>query len=71
MTDAVQPNGIAKILSGLAEVGISGVKPEDIPKLLPPDTMEPAMTIMAEVRAYFQGTDLVYLGEPLSDTQLL
>ncbi|KAG5220009.1 P-loop containing nucleoside triphosphate hydrolase protein [Salix suchowensis] len=55
VTDAVQPNGIAKILSGLAEVGISGVKPEDIPKLLPSDTMEPAITIMAEVRAYFQG----------------
>ncbi|KAF7428945.1 hypothetical protein PC9H_008182 [Pleurotus ostreatus] len=54
VTDAVQPNGIAKILSGLAEVGILGVKPEDIPKLLPSDTMEPAMTIMAEVRAYFQ-----------------
>ncbi|KAF4598880.1 hypothetical protein EYR38_007292 [Pleurotus pulmonarius] len=54
VTEAVQPNGIAKVLSGLAEVGITGVKPEDIPKLLPSDTMEPAMTIMAEVRAYFQ-----------------
>lgn len=53
-----QPTGIPKILSGLSEVGITGVKPEDIPKLLPPDTMEPALTIMAEVRAYFQGTRL-------------
>ncbi len=50
-----QLTGISKILSGLSEVGITGVKPEDIPKLLPPDTMEPAITIMAEVRAYFQG----------------
>ncbi|KAJ8697219.1 hypothetical protein PTI98_007017 [Pleurotus ostreatus] len=50
----LQPTGIPKILSGLSEVGITGVKPEDIPKLLPPDTMEPALTIMAEVRAYFQ-----------------
>ncbi|KAL0955559.1 hypothetical protein HGRIS_001798 [Hohenbuehelia grisea] len=46
--------GIAKVLAGLAEIGITGVKPEDLPKLLPPDAMEPALNIMAEVRAYFQ-----------------
>ena len=52
----LQPTGIAKILAGLAEVGLSGVKPEDLPKLLPFDSMEPALMIMAEVRAYFQGS---------------
>jgi len=51
-----EPTGIDKVLAGLAEMGISGVKPEDLPKLLPPDRMEPALLIMADVRAYFQGT---------------
>lgn len=48
--------GMAKVLAGLAELGVVGVKPEDIPKLLPPDQMEPALVIMADVRAYFQGS---------------
>ena len=47
--------GIAKITAGLAEIGISGIKAEELPRLLPSDSMEPAMVIMAEVRAYFQG----------------
>ena len=50
-----QPTGIAKIMAGLAEVGMSGIKPEELPKLLPSDNMEPALVIMADVRAYFQG----------------
>jgi hypothetical protein len=50
------PVGIAKILAGLVEIGIIGVKPEDLPKVIPPDGMEPALVIMADVRAYFQGT---------------
>ena len=50
-----QPTGIAKIMAGLAEIGMSGIKPEELPRLLPSDSMEPALVIMAEVRAYFQG----------------
>jgi hypothetical protein len=50
-----QPTGIAKVFAGLAELGVTGVKVEDLPKLLPPDRMEPALIIMADVRAYFQG----------------
>ena len=50
------PIGVAKVLQGLIEVGIPNVKPEDIPKLLPLDPMEPALGIMADVRAYFQGS---------------
>ncbi|KAF8181827.1 P-loop containing nucleoside triphosphate hydrolase protein [Pholiota molesta] len=46
---------LSKVLSGLAEMGMTGVKAEDLPKLLPPDRMEPALIIMADVRAYFQG----------------
>jgi hypothetical protein len=50
-----QETGIAKVLSGLAEMGLPGIKPEDISKLLPADRMEHAVVIMADVRAYFQG----------------
>jgi hypothetical protein len=50
-----EPIGIAKILSGLAEIGMTGIKPEGLANLLPPDRMEPALIIMADVRAYFQG----------------
>ncbi|KAF8957357.1 P-loop containing nucleoside triphosphate hydrolase protein [Flammula alnicola] len=46
--------GFTKVLGGLAEIGMTGVKPEDLQKLLPPDRMEPALVIMADVRAYFQ-----------------
>jgi hypothetical protein len=52
---ASQPTGIAKVLAGLSEIGYSGIKPEDLANLLPPDRMAPALEIMANVRAYFQG----------------
>ncbi|KAH9485773.1 Interferon-induced GTP-binding protein Mx2 [Psilocybe cubensis] len=51
---ATEPTGIAKALAGLAEAGLSGVAAHDLAKLLPPDPMEPALNIMADVRAYFQ-----------------
>ena len=54
-TTASQINGITKIMTGLAEIGMTGILPEQLPKLLPSDRMEPALVIMAEVRAYFQG----------------
>ena len=57
-------DAISKILSGLVELGVAGVKPEDIPKLLPPDEMEPAIEIMADVRAYFQGGSLAFFVHP-------
>ncbi len=38
---AQQPTGIAKVLASLSEIGIVGIKAEDLPKLLPPDRMEP------------------------------
>ena len=47
--------GIAKVLSGLAELGFQGIVAENLIKLLPADEMEPALTIMADSRAYFQG----------------
>ncbi|KII95434.1 hypothetical protein PLICRDRAFT_25913 [Plicaturopsis crispa FD-325 SS-3] len=47
-------NSMSKAMSGLTEVGFSGLKPTDLPKLLPADPYEPALNIMAGVRAYFQ-----------------
>ncbi|RXW23705.1 hypothetical protein EST38_g2163 [Candolleomyces aberdarensis] len=49
-----EPNGIAKVLAGLTEMGIVGIKPQDLYRILPPDEMEPAINIMADVRAYCQ-----------------
>ncbi|KAF9258340.1 hypothetical protein L218DRAFT_1005081 [Marasmius fiardii PR-910] len=49
-SDAYMPNA----LSALAQLGFTGLKPDDLQKLLPGDEMEPALKIMAEVRAYFQ-----------------
>ena len=46
---------INNIIAGLAELGIPGVKPGDLAKLLPTDPMEPALDIMSEVGAYFRG----------------
>ncbi|KNZ72243.1 Interferon-induced GTP-binding protein Mx [Termitomyces sp. J132] len=48
------PTGIAKVLSGLVEMGILGVRFEALAKLIESDGMEPALAIMADVRAYFQ-----------------
>ncbi|KAJ7328443.1 hypothetical protein DFH08DRAFT_967565 [Mycena albidolilacea] len=45
---------IAQVLAGLAAVGLNGIDAEDLVKLLPPDRMDPALNIMADVRAYFQ-----------------
>jgi hypothetical protein len=51
------PKGIPKVLLGLTEMGITGIQPDDIYKILPADEMAPAISIMADVRAYFQGTN--------------
>ncbi|KAH9833436.1 P-loop containing nucleoside triphosphate hydrolase protein [Rhodofomes roseus] len=45
---------VTTVLSGLSAIGISGTKATDLPKLLPTDPYEPALNIMACVRAYFQ-----------------
>ncbi|KAF9234014.1 P-loop containing nucleoside triphosphate hydrolase protein [Melanogaster broomeanus] len=50
----IYQSSVSKVLSGLSELGITGVKPIDLPKLLASDPMEPALNIMAGVRAYFQ-----------------
>ncbi|KAJ3524152.1 hypothetical protein NMY22_g11127 [Coprinellus aureogranulatus] len=49
-----EPSAMAKAMSALAEMGITGIRPEDLLKILPEDEMSPALNIMADVRAYFQ-----------------
>ncbi|KAI0042655.1 hypothetical protein FA95DRAFT_1610025 [Auriscalpium vulgare] len=45
---------LGKAISGLAELGLHGVQPDSLTRLLPSDPMEAAVEIMADVRAYFQ-----------------
>jgi hypothetical protein len=59
--------GLDQILSALPQVGITGTQAADLAKLFPPDPMEPALNIMAGVRAYFQGSCLT-LGCNATDT---
>lgn len=58
---ASSSTGIEKVLAGLVEIGMHSVKPEDLAKLLPPDVMEPALGIMADIRAYFQGVSFLFV----------
>lgn len=53
-----------KALSSLAEIGLN-IKAPELLKLLPPDPWEPALSIMATVRAYFQGKHHVAHSQPL------
>ncbi|KAK0447310.1 P-loop containing nucleoside triphosphate hydrolase protein [Armillaria borealis] len=45
---------ISEVLAGLSSIGIHSVKASDLAKLLPPDEMEDALKIMADVWGYFQ-----------------
>lgn len=47
-------DSVTSILTGLQEIGLPA-EATDLPKLLPSDPYEPALHIMATVRAYFQG----------------
>jgi len=48
---------VSKVITNLAELGLRPVDRSSLPRLLPPDPMESAIEIMAEVRAYFQGSN--------------
>ncbi|KAF9442902.1 hypothetical protein P691DRAFT_797792 [Macrolepiota fuliginosa MF-IS2] len=49
-----ESSDMTEALSLLAGLGFQGLKPEDLAKLFAKDAMEPALEIMATVRAYFQ-----------------
>ena len=46
---------IGAIKNAFKQIGVHDVSAEDIPQILPADDMDPALDIMSEVRAYFQG----------------
>jgi hypothetical protein len=48
-------------VSALSRMGLQGIKASSIGKLLPADPMEPAIEIMADVRAYFQCSWLIFV----------
>ena len=43
-------------MSSLTRMGLHGVNASSLASLLPPDPVEPAVGIMADVRAYFQSS---------------
>ncbi|KAH8110473.1 P-loop containing nucleoside triphosphate hydrolase protein [Phellopilus nigrolimitatus] len=47
-------NPLEEVLANLNKLRFRGVAAHDLPKLLPKDPLEPALEIMATVRAYFQ-----------------
>jgi len=57
---ASSSSGLIKVMEGLAAMGLSDIKTNDLKKLVPGDEMDPALMIMADVRAYFQGMCLFY-----------
>lgn len=46
---------IMQIIRGFASLGVHGIMPADLPKVLPPEPYEVPLSIMASVCAYFQG----------------
>ncbi|KAH9007584.1 P-loop containing nucleoside triphosphate hydrolase protein [Lactarius deliciosus] len=52
--DAGMMQAINETISSLAKLGLHSVEASSLATLLPPDPMEPAIGIMADVRAYFQ-----------------
>jgi hypothetical protein len=47
---------ISETLSSLTRLGLEAANASALTKLLPSDPMDPAIEIMADVRAYFQGS---------------
>jgi len=47
---------MSEAMSALTRMGLEGADASLLANLLPPDPMEPAIGIMADVRAYFQGS---------------
>lgn len=50
---------INQIISGLSSIGLHGINPVDLARLIPDDSSEVALEIMATTRAYFQGEIVV------------
>ena len=55
-TDQEFTNVLNAVMANLSSLGFEGIKSEHLPKLLPTELKDDALEIMAEVRAYYQGT---------------
>lgn len=49
---------VQSVMGGLASLGLPGLKPTDLARLLPDDEMTPGLEIMANVRAYYKGMSI-------------
>ena len=47
---------MSEAMAALTRIGLEGADVSLLANLLPPDPMEPAIGIMADIRAYFQGS---------------
>jgi len=54
--DGNMMQAMGEAMSALTRMGLEGTDVSLLANLLPPDPMEPAIGIMADVRAYFQGS---------------
>src|SRR6266576_6288121 len=52
---------ITETLCSLTRMGLEQANASSLANLLPPDPMDPAIEIMADVRAYFQGSSGILL----------
>ena len=59
--DGNMMQAMSEAMSALTRMGLEGADSSLLANLLPPDPMEPAIGIMADVRAYFQGSWLYLL----------
>lgn len=53
--DRGMKEAMKEAITALTKLGLEKANASSLAKLLPPDPMEPAIGIMADVRAYFQG----------------
>jgi hypothetical protein len=59
-------HAVSKVITSLGDLGLHNVDVSSLPRLLSLDGMEPAIEIMADVRAYIQGSE--YLSFPSLST---
>jgi hypothetical protein len=57
---------VTETLCSLTKMGLGQVDASSLANLLPPDPMDPAIEIMADVRAYFQGSSVRHPLTPCS-----
>jgi len=55
--DGIMMQAMNEAMSALTRMGLDGIDTSLLSNLSPPDPMEPALGIMADVRAYFQGSN--------------